>query len=210
MAKTRNIAVPGIAAVRSRRAYFDCRFGQLHVRTAFPTTGGFDEQVTLFCLHDDGSSSRAFASFLPQIAANRSVYAPDLPGWGESDPAPERTFAASAAAVADLAADLRLREIDLLGVRQGAGAALRLAATRPDLVRRLVLFAIPPVEDLPVAAQPSLVLQVQLGRSGASPWVESIVPNARYKDLADFAADPFENEPAALARHVGAFLDERR
>ena len=34
------------ASVRTRRAYFDFRFGQLHVRTAFPTTGGFDEQVT--------------------------------------------------------------------------------------------------------------------------------------------------------------------
>src|SRR5258707_15841131 len=75
-------------AVRTRRAYFDCRFGQLHVRTAFPTTGGFDEQVTLFCLHADQSSSRAFARFLPEVADVRSVYAPDLPGLGESDPSP--------------------------------------------------------------------------------------------------------------------------
>ena len=67
-------------AVRTRRAYFDCRFGQLHVRTAFPTTGGFDEQVTLFCLHSERSSSRAFARFLPEIGDVRSVYAPDLPG----------------------------------------------------------------------------------------------------------------------------------
>ena len=48
--------------MRTRRAYFDCRFGQLHVRTAFPATGGFDEQVTLFCLHADQSSSRVFRS----------------------------------------------------------------------------------------------------------------------------------------------------
>src|SRR5580692_4744019 len=36
--------------VRTRRAYFDFKYGQLHVRTAFPGTGGFDEQVTLICL----------------------------------------------------------------------------------------------------------------------------------------------------------------
>ena len=30
-------AVPP-GAVRTRRAYFDCRYGQLHVRTAFPAT----------------------------------------------------------------------------------------------------------------------------------------------------------------------------
>src|SRR5450631_873571 len=64
-------------AVRTRRAYFDCQFGQLHVRTAFPTTGGFDEGVTLFCLHPSETSSRTFDMFLPEIAGDRSVYAPD-------------------------------------------------------------------------------------------------------------------------------------
>src|SRR5208283_1692707 len=74
--------------VRTRRAYFDCKFGQLHVRTAFPTTGGFDEQVTLFCLHSAHGTSRSFGRFLPLIADERSVYAPDLPGCGESDSPP--------------------------------------------------------------------------------------------------------------------------
>jgi hypothetical protein len=59
--------------VRTRRAYFDCKFGQLHVRTAFPTTGGFDEQVTLFCLHPVDASSRTFSRFLPELADVRSV-----------------------------------------------------------------------------------------------------------------------------------------
>jgi len=53
--------------VRTRRAYFDCHFGQLHVRTAFPTTGGFDEQVTLVCLHPIEGSSRTFARLLPSL-----------------------------------------------------------------------------------------------------------------------------------------------
>src|SRR5260370_3222815 len=78
--------------VRTRRAYFDCRFGQLHVRTAFPTTGVFDEDVTLFCLHPSEQSSRTFHRFLPEIADVRSVYAPDLPGCGESDAAPSMNF----------------------------------------------------------------------------------------------------------------------
>src|SRR3979490_2100248 len=87
VAKPTKLTAP-LESVRTRRAYFDCRFGQLHVRTAFPTTGGFDEQVTLFCLHPDNSSSRMFTRFLPEIADERSVYAPDLPGLGESDPSP--------------------------------------------------------------------------------------------------------------------------
>ena len=46
---SRSSAAP--VTIRTRRTYFDCQFGQLHVRTAFPSSGGFDEQVTLICLH---------------------------------------------------------------------------------------------------------------------------------------------------------------
>src|SRR6202140_3225026 len=79
--------------VRTRRAYFDCKFGQLHVRTAFPTTGGFDEQVTLICLHPVDASSRTFSRFLPELADSRSVYAPDLPGWYHMHPSWTRSIA---------------------------------------------------------------------------------------------------------------------
>src|SRR5258708_32562752 len=151
-----------IEAVRTRRAYFDCRFGQLHVRTAFPTTGGFDEQATLFCLHPDQSSSRMFARFLPEIANVRSVYAPDLPGFGESDPSPTPSTADAAGAVSDLANDLRLRRIDLLGAHSGAMVALDLAAARPELVRRLVLVGIPAANRLPTAKQHALVMRTGL------------------------------------------------
>ena len=132
--------MPEPANVRSRRAYFDCRYGQLHVRTAFPTSGGFDEKVTLFCLHAAGTSGRQFSGFLPLAATQRSVYAPDLPGCGESDPAPTPGPVEAAAAVADLAADLRLRQVDVLSFREGAAVAIEFANARPDLVRHLVLI----------------------------------------------------------------------
>jgi pimeloyl-ACP methyl ester carboxylesterase len=137
-------------AVRSRRAYFDCRHGQLHVRTAFPATGGFDEQVTLLCLHPDDATGRVFASLLPLAAAARSVYAPDLPGCGESDAAAAggKLTADAAAAVADLAADLRLREVDVLGLHGGAAVAVELALARPGLVRALVLVGVEPAARL--------------------------------------------------------------
>ena len=99
MAKHSKLSAAPAMTVRTRRAYFDCAFGQLHVRTAFPSTGGFDEQVTLFCLHPSEGSSRSFDRFLPEIADERSVYAPDLPGFGESDAAPSLTFADAAGAM---------------------------------------------------------------------------------------------------------------
>jgi pimeloyl-ACP methyl ester carboxylesterase len=172
--------------VRMRRAYFDCTFGQLHVRTAFPTTGGFDEQATLFCLHQSDASSRAFARFLPELADVRSVYAPDLPGHGESDPSPTGGIADAVTAIADLAKDLRLRQIDLLGVQQGAAIAVQLAEARPDLVRRLVLANLPSAERLTAIKQPRWAL-----------------------DVADYGIDPWSAAPAALAKQVSAFLRSR-
>jgi pimeloyl-ACP methyl ester carboxylesterase len=191
--------------VRTRRAYFDCKFGQLHVRTAFPATGGFDEQVTLICLHSREGSSRSFDRFLPEIADERSVYAPDLPGFGESDPAPSTGYADAALAVWELAMELRLRRIDLLGLRFGVAVALDLAARQPDLVRRLVLVGAPPLDRIPVVKQECLILRIKDPADGGS-WSRGALPNARLVDLADQGADMFAAAPKALANQVGAFL----
>lgn len=208
MAKPPKLSAP-VAAVRTRRAYFDFQHGQLHVRTAFPTTGGFDEQVTLFCLHGAHGSSRAFAQLLPAIADVRSVYAPDLPGCGESDPSPHATVSEAARAVADLAADLRLRQIDLLGIQTGAAAALELAAAKPDLVRRLVLIGVPTVERLPTVRQPALVMRTRLEGSDALPRIKEAISHAKLVDALDYAHDLFEAAPPVLVKQVGAFLSGR-
>jgi pimeloyl-ACP methyl ester carboxylesterase len=198
-----------VRSVRTRRAYFDCRFGQLHVRTAFPTTGGFDEGTTLLCLHPQDASSRTFDRFLPEIADDRSVYAPDLPGHGESDAAPHGDFTEAAAAVADLATDLRLRQIDVLGFRFGAGVALALAAAKPELVRRLVLVAAPPMDDLPVLKQDSLVMRIKLGASDDAQWTQGMLPKARFIDLAEYAVDLFDAAPKTLSKRIAEFLQAK-
>jgi len=172
----------GTPSVRTRRTYFDCKFGQLHVRTAFPTTGGFDEQVTLICLHPDDGSSRAFSRILPELADVRSVYAPDLPGYGESDSSPGRSVVDAASAIADLANDLRLRQIDLLGVRSGAEVAMELAVARPELVRRLVLAGVPSQRAAAVK-QPHWVI-----------------------DVGGFGEDPFDTASKALVARINAYL----
>jgi pimeloyl-ACP methyl ester carboxylesterase len=205
VAKPTKLTVP-VEAVRTRRAYFDCRFGQLHVRTAFPTTGGFDEQVTLFCLHPDQSSSRMFTRFLPEIADVRSVYAPDLPGLGESDPPLTQSMADAAGAISDLANGLRLRQIDLLGVQSGATAALDLAAARPELVRRLVLVGIPVAHRLPTVKQRALVMRMGVETSNGLAKAKAALPNATFVNGADYADDLFEVAPITLAKEIGAFL----
>jgi pimeloyl-ACP methyl ester carboxylesterase len=205
LAKHSNMTLPA-QAVRTRRAYFDCRFGQLHVRTAFPTTGGFDEQVTLFCLHDEQGSSRAFTRFLPEIADVRSVYAPDLPGLGESDPSPTASFAEAAAAVSDLADDLRLRQIDLLGVHSGARAALDLAAARPALVRRVVLAGVTAADRFPAIQQPALIMRTRLEAPADLAKLKAALPNGKFVDLDDIADDLFAAAAKTSAKQIGTFL----
>jgi pimeloyl-ACP methyl ester carboxylesterase len=205
LAKHSKLTMPA-EAVRTRRAYFDCRFGQLHVRTAFPATGGFDEQVTLFCLHADQSSSRAFARFLPEIADVRSVYAPDLPGLGESDPSPNCSVGEASGAISDLADDLRLRQIDLLGINSGARAALDLAATRPDLVRRLVLAGVAAVDGIPAVKQPTLVMRTRLETPDDIAKLKGALPNGKFVDVEDYATDLFAAAPKTLAKQIGMFL----
>lgn len=205
MAKHSKLTMPA-QAVRTRRAYFDCRFGQLHVRTAFPTTGGFDEQVTLFCLHADQSSSRAFARFLPEIADVRSVYAPDLPGLGESDPSPTCGVGEAAGAISDLADDLRLRQIDLLGINSGARAALDLAAARPELVRRLVLAGVAAADGIPAVKQPTLIMRTRLETPDDIAKIKGALPNGKFVDIEDYATDLFAAAPKTLAKQIGTFL----
>jgi pimeloyl-ACP methyl ester carboxylesterase len=206
VAKHPKIDPISVSTVRTRRAYFDCRFGQLHVRTAFPTTGGFDEGVTLFCLHPWEASSRSFDAFLPALAADRSVYAPDLPGRGESDPAPLESAIEAANAVSDLAADLRLRQIDVLGLRFGAEVALQLVATQPKLIRRMVLGGAPPMERLPRIEQESLVLRVRLGAADDSEWTKGVLPNAKFIDWDEYAGNVPGVASPALVQQIGAFL----
>ena len=199
---------PKPAGVRMRRAYFDCTYGQLHVRTAFPATGGFDEQTTLVCLHGREGSSRSFARLLPEMANDRSVYAPDLPGYGESDPPFSESAADAARAVADLARDLRLRHIDVLGVEFGALVALTLAASESDLLRRLVLLRIPPLEGLPAVRQRSLILGTAQDARADDRFGKDVLPNARWLELAGDAADPINAAPGTLTKEISAFLSE--
>ena len=130
--------------VHLRKMYVDCRYGQLHMHTAFPSNGGFDELTPLVCLHPSPLSGRVFRTLLAELGQQRSVYAPDLPGCGESDaPASAPTVADYAAAVGDLLDSLRLRQVDLLGYQFGSLAAAELAVARPDQVRRVILASVP-------------------------------------------------------------------
>jgi pimeloyl-ACP methyl ester carboxylesterase len=129
-------------APRLRRAYYECRYGQLHLHNAIPGGGGFDELTPVICLHGEGETGRAFVPLFPALGLERSVYALDLPGTGESDPAPGvPSMDAAIAAVGDFIDSMRIRSFDLLARGGAATAALKLLEQRGTAVRRAVLLA---------------------------------------------------------------------
>lgn len=139
-------AVPNLmpATVNVRRSYADCRYGQLHVVTAYPSGGGFDEKTPLICLHHSGGSQRIFNVLLSELGRDRSVYAIDLPGHGGSDaPTTNTSIADHAAAIGDFVNSLRIRTFDLLGVEAGALIAAEIAATRGPQVRKIAMISVP-------------------------------------------------------------------
>ena len=132
--------------MRVRRGYFDCRYGQLHVHSAMPAGGGFEEGTPLLCVHDLPGRGSTFTRFLALAGGERSVYAPDLPGFGESDgPTVRSEIADFAAAVADFIDCLHLRQLAVLGLRSGALLATELARLRPGEVSRVILVSVPPL-----------------------------------------------------------------
>ena len=130
-----------VSMVRLRRMYVDCRHGQLHLATAFPPSGGFDERTALLFLHDGGGTGADFNHCAALLGVDRSVYAPDLPGSGASDgPTGRVTTANLTTAVADLLDQLRLREVDVIACGRGAQVAFELAVARPQEIRRLAII----------------------------------------------------------------------
>jgi pimeloyl-ACP methyl ester carboxylesterase len=138
------LPLPQPAVVHVRRSYAESRFGQIHLSTAYPSGGGFDERTPVICLHHSGGSGRLFAPVLRELGNDRSVYAPDLPGHGSSDPASSKaTVADLAAGIGDFIDSLRLRNVDLAGYQLGALVAAELAITRPQMIRRVLLWGVP-------------------------------------------------------------------
>ena len=135
-------------AARARRGYFECRYGQLHVHHAMPPGGGFEEGTPILCLHDLPGSGRVFTRFLALAGEDRSMYAPDLPGFGESDaPGVRPAMSEYATALGDFLDSMRLRNVAVLGLRWGAVLATELALSRPAQVTRVMLVSVPLLTD---------------------------------------------------------------
>ncbi len=118
----------------------------------------------LLLLHGfTGTALTHFAALLEDLAQDYRVIAPDLRGYGHSQP-PLRDFppyfyqrdADDAAALLDV---LACGPAHVLGFSDGAESALLLAANRPDLVRSVIAWGVSGVISKPMV-------------DGVTPWLE--------------------------------------
>ena len=73
--------------VETRRRFIDGVHGQIHLRVA---EQGASHHRPLYCLHMSPKSGRSFEIFMRLMADDRTVVAPDYPGYGESAPPPAK------------------------------------------------------------------------------------------------------------------------
>ena len=159
-------------------------------------------------LHGFGTSSFLWRVVAPALAiAKRSAFAIDMLGYGESDrPFGEDFGIAAQAEYLDRAMTaLRLPRATLVGVDVGAGVALRLAATRPERVDRLILVNPLAFDELPARDVKQMqrntarvALRATRGVLGAAPLLSPLLEGS--------VADPAHMPQRLIARYLAPYV----
>ena len=146
----------------------------------------------------------------PEIAlANRTAFAIDLFGYGESDRPFDADFGiASQAELVDRALTaLRLPKATVVGLDLGGAVALRLASSRPERVERLLLVNPIALDEVPAGDVTSLqrntarfAFRSSRGILGAAPILGEVLRQS----VADEAKMPDKLVARYLAPYVGA------
>ena len=193
--------------------YFEARPAQLS--SAPPA------EHPLLLIHGLGSHGEDWSGMIPSLAARGfHVYALDLLGYGRSaHPNVDYSIQLQENTVADFMQAVHLNRADVAGWSMGGWIALRLAADRPDLVHRLVLYDsagvyFPPTYDLSLFTPsdspglahltsmlsphpqtwPAFVQRAALRRVRSKAWVINRSLDSMFagKDLLDFRLDKIE------------------
>ncbi len=165
--------------------------------------------TAVILIHGFPTSSFLWRNIAPAITdAGHTAYAVDLFGHGESDRPYDSDFGiASQSEYLDAAMTaLRVARGILVGVDIGGDIALRLAATRPERVEKLVLINTPAFDELPAKDITQLqrntarfAVRTTRGILGAAPLVEAVLKAS--------VADPEKHMPTKLiARYLAPFV----
>jgi pimeloyl-ACP methyl ester carboxylesterase len=98
-----------------------------------------DEQVLVFLHGAFGDADLSWAAALPELATRYRVIAPDLPGFGGSEPLPEVTFTTLIGWLGGFLDAVGARRVTLIGNSFGGLLARLFAAAYPERLRALIL-----------------------------------------------------------------------
>lgn len=125
-----------------RKGYIDATHGQLHYRIAEARSAS--GKPPLLCLHQSPKCGLEFDTFMREASRDRTVIAPDYPGYGMSDPAPSEaatTIPMYAEEMWRLADALGIETLDLFGNHTGAKVAAQMALTHGHRVHAITMIS---------------------------------------------------------------------
>ena len=164
--------------------------------------------TAVILIHGFGTSSFLWRNVAPAITeAGHTAYAVDLFGHGESDRPIDSDFgiAAQAEYLDAAMTALRVARGIIVGIDIGGDIALRLAATRPERVEKLVLVNTPAFDEIPARditqmqrSTAKFAFRTPRGVLGAAPLIEGVLKGS--------VADPEAHMPVKLiARYLAPF-----
>jgi len=164
--------------------------------------------TAVILIHGFGTSSFLWRNIAPAISdAGHTAYAIDLFGHGESDRPYDADFgiAAQSEYLDAAMTALRVARGIIVGVDIGGDVALRLAATRPERVEKLVLINTPAFDELPARditqmqrSTAKFAFRTTRGVLGAAPLIEGVLKGS--------VSDPEQRMPMKLiARYLAPF-----
>jgi pimeloyl-ACP methyl ester carboxylesterase len=164
--------------------------------------------TAVILIHGFGTSSFLWRNVAPAISdAGHTAYAIDMFGHGESDRPIDSDFgiAAQAEYLDAAMTALRVARGIIVGIDIGGAVALRLAATRPERVEKLVLINTPVFDEIPSRditqmqrSTAKFAFRTTRGVLGAAPLIEGVLRGS--------VADPDAKMPVKLiARYLAPF-----
>jgi pimeloyl-ACP methyl ester carboxylesterase len=164
----------------------------------------------ILLVHGFGTCAFLWRDVGPLLAiANRTAFAIDLFGYGESDrPFDAQYGIAAQSDYLDRALTaLRLSKATVVGLDLGAAVAMHLAYNRPDRVERLVLinpiaFDEVPADDIKSMQRSTarFALRISRGVLGAAPLIRELLERS--------VSDPAHMPDALLARYLAPYVGQ--
>jgi pimeloyl-ACP methyl ester carboxylesterase len=114
---------------------------EVFVRSA-PGPQTADDTEPALCVHGLEGSSRNWTDLIDLLRNRLACDAMDLPGFGDSPPRPDGRYSIAALAQTVIALiETKQAPVHLIGNSLGGAVCVKVAATRPDLIRSLTLIS---------------------------------------------------------------------